>query len=319
MFEHEDSLSRLSTSVPLREKLELIHSVVEGRHSFVERIAVAVHDPETDLLKTFVASCDGIDPLLHYQAKLADCASLARSPTRRRPRVINDLRELGDEREHSRRIADEGYRASYTLPIFMNQRLFGFVFFDARAAGVFTADVLPDFDLFGHLVSLRDRQRGSGDPHAAGGAPHGAGHDPTPRRRDRSARRPHGALLAPDRPRTGRSARLRRRVHRARLHVRAAARHRQDRRRRPGAAQTRPPDRGRGAPDAYPRGQGPPVGGLRCSRTSASTASSTSRCCSTSCSTTTNHPTARAIRAGCAAARSPSRPASSRSPTSSTP
>ncbi len=60
MFEHEDSLSRLSASVPLREKLELIHSVVERRHSFVERISVAVYDPETDLLKTFVASFAGI-------------------------------------------------------------------------------------------------------------------------------------------------------------------------------------------------------------------------------------------------------------------
>ncbi len=68
--------------------------------------------------------------------------------------MINDLRELGDQRVHSRRILDDGFRASYTLPMFMNQRLFGFVFFDSRRPGVFTADVLPDFDLFGHLVSF---------------------------------------------------------------------------------------------------------------------------------------------------------------------
>ncbi len=68
--------------------------------------------------------------------------------------MVNELRELGSEREHSRRIGDHGYRASYTLPVYTSQRLFGFVFFNSRTAGVFTLDVLPDFDLFAHLVAL---------------------------------------------------------------------------------------------------------------------------------------------------------------------
>jgi HD-GYP domain-containing protein (c-di-GMP phosphodiesterase class II) len=154
MFEHDDSLGRLADSAPLAEKLAAVHRVMQHRHAFVERVAVAVHDPETDLLKTFVASSGCTNPLVRYQARLADCASLAAIAERGKPRVANDLASLGDEREHSRRITAEGYRASYTMPIFMNRRLFGFVFFDAREGGVFTPAVLPDFDLFGHLISL---------------------------------------------------------------------------------------------------------------------------------------------------------------------
>ena len=56
MFEHEDSLGRLAESDPLGDKLASVHRFVQRRHEFVDRIAVAVHDPETDLLKTFVAS-----------------------------------------------------------------------------------------------------------------------------------------------------------------------------------------------------------------------------------------------------------------------
>ncbi|MDH3744270.1 MAG: HD domain-containing protein [Acidobacteriota bacterium] len=154
MFEYQDSLARLAEAAPLRDKLESIHSVLRRRHAFVDRIAVAIHDPETDLLKTFLASSTDANPLRHYQAKLADCTSLLEIVERRRPRVVNDLESLGDEREHSRLIAAEGYESSYTLPILMKQRLFGFVFFDSCQAGVFTAKVLPDFDLFGHFISL---------------------------------------------------------------------------------------------------------------------------------------------------------------------
>ena len=154
MLEHDDSLGRLAESAPLRDKLLTVHSALRVRHAFIDRVAVALHDPETDLLKTFVASGDGANPLAHYQAKLADCGSLKEVAERGGPRVINDLRRLGRRREHSRRISEEGYRASYTMPMFMNRRLFGFVFFDSRQPGVFTPEVLPDFDLFGHLISL---------------------------------------------------------------------------------------------------------------------------------------------------------------------
>ncbi len=71
MFDHQDTLDRLSDSAPLRDKLALVHSILERRHPFVERISVAIHDPETDVLKTFVASSVDYNPLEHYEARLA--------------------------------------------------------------------------------------------------------------------------------------------------------------------------------------------------------------------------------------------------------
>ena len=154
MFDHDDTLDSLAENVPLGDKLAAVHRALQHRHPFVERVAVAVYDPASDLLKTFVASSRGGDSLVRYQARLSDCDSLSKIAERGKPRIANDLAALGAERQHSRRIADDGYRASYTMPIFMNRRLFGFVFFDARQAGVFSPAVLPDFDLYGHLISL---------------------------------------------------------------------------------------------------------------------------------------------------------------------
>jgi HD-GYP domain-containing protein (c-di-GMP phosphodiesterase class II) len=154
MFEHHDSLGRLSENASLAEKLASAHRVVRRRHAFVERIAVAVHDPETDLLKAFLTSEDGANPLQRYQASLGDCRSLAETAAAGRARVVNDLTLLDGRQQHTRRLLDAGYRASYTMPMFTNRRLLGFVFFDARDAGAFVPEVLGDFDLFGHLISL---------------------------------------------------------------------------------------------------------------------------------------------------------------------
>ena len=44
---------------------------------FIDRIAVAIYEPETDSLKTLAYSSNEPSPLPHYQAKLRDARSLS--------------------------------------------------------------------------------------------------------------------------------------------------------------------------------------------------------------------------------------------------
>ncbi len=155
MEEHRDILQSLNESGTLSDKLRTIHQRIRERHNFVDRIAVAMYDPKTDLLKTFLHSSGPDDPLSRYQAKLGESRSLQEIRETHRPRVINDMAALGpSDKEHTLRIAAHGYLSSYTLPMFTNDAFFGFIFFDSYPKKAFRPEALGDFDLFGHLISL---------------------------------------------------------------------------------------------------------------------------------------------------------------------
>lgn len=155
MFEHQDVLAALNGKLPLPKKIEYVHGLLKDRFDFIDRISVAIYDPKTDLLKTFLHSSDSENPLTLYSAKLADSSSMQEILTVGRPRVVNDLNIFSKARtEHTRRIASLKYKSSYTMPMFMNGEFFGFLFFNSHQKNVFDETTLHYLDMVGHLVSL---------------------------------------------------------------------------------------------------------------------------------------------------------------------
>lgn len=155
MFDHQDTLQQLDKNVPLGEKLSSIHQAIREQFEFVDRIAIAIYDQKTDLLKTYIHSSGADAPLSRYQSKLADATSLLEIIAQHRPRVVNDLSIFADgTREHTQRIKQQGYASSYTLPMYLNDVFFGFVFFNSNQKDAFRDDVLHYFDVIGHLISL---------------------------------------------------------------------------------------------------------------------------------------------------------------------
>ena len=155
MVNDPDHLSILNQNLPLRDKLLKTHQAMQAHMPFIARIAVALYDPKTTLLKTFLHSSGDSNPLPNYQALLADAPSLQKILEQGKPRVINNMLtfEKG-EHEHTQRIGRQGYAASYTMPIFNNGVFFGFIFFNSSQADVFDEMVLEQLSLFGHLISL---------------------------------------------------------------------------------------------------------------------------------------------------------------------
>ena len=120
-LDYNDSLAPLNQNIPLRDKLVHTHRAVASHLPFVARIAVALYDPETTLLKTYIHSSGEDDPLSHYQAHLKDAPSLRDILKTGKPRVINNMLTFENgQNEHTRRIGRQGYAASYTLPMFSN-------------------------------------------------------------------------------------------------------------------------------------------------------------------------------------------------------
>ena len=154
-FRHEDALAFLNEHGSLRDKIVRAHAALEAQLPFVARIALALYDPDTETLKTWLHSSGEDSPLEAYEAPMEQAPSLREILARGRPRVIDNMLTFeGGEHEHTRRIGRQGYAASYTMPVFSHGAFLGFLFFNSYEKDVFTDSALQVLDLYGHLISL---------------------------------------------------------------------------------------------------------------------------------------------------------------------
>jgi len=155
MTEHHDALEGLNKQTSLRDKIITAHKSVSEIFPFIVRIAIALYDPETKILKTYLHSSGDDNPLDHYQTLLDEAPSLKAILEKGLPRVANNLLTFEDgKHEHTQRIGRQGYAASYTLPMFNNGVFIGFIFFNASEKDVFTEKVLRQIDIYAHMISL---------------------------------------------------------------------------------------------------------------------------------------------------------------------
>jgi HD-GYP domain-containing protein (c-di-GMP phosphodiesterase class II) len=152
---HQDDLAFLNGDSSLKDKLVSAHQRIQESLPFIARIAVALYDPATRMLKTYVHSSGEDDPLSRYQASIDDAPSLHAILEAGHPRVINNMVTFDNgSQEHTRRIGRQGYAASYTLPMFNHGELVGFLFFNSYQQDAFDDDALRQLDLYGHLIAL---------------------------------------------------------------------------------------------------------------------------------------------------------------------
>ena len=155
MFAHRDALQALDGDMPLSRKVEYIHHHLRHYHDFVDRIAIALYEKETDLLKTFIHSSGEDRPLSHYHTRLADAPSLVEVLERGAPRVVNDLAIFAASGHlHAKRINEQGYGASYTWPMYYKGEFFGFIFINSYQTGCFDDHVLSHIDPILRLLAV---------------------------------------------------------------------------------------------------------------------------------------------------------------------
>ncbi|MBJ7259374.1 MAG: HD domain-containing protein [Chthoniobacterales bacterium] len=160
-FQHPDEIgaSELILSgrgaTSLSERIGAVHAHLRRVVPQVDRLACALYDPEMDLLKTFVNSTVGGEPLKTYQYKLADCPSLLALKSEGKSRVIDDISlTLKSKTEHTRWVKGMGYRSSYTVPIYYQGIFEGFLFFDSCTPGAFTPEVVGRLEVYMNLIML---------------------------------------------------------------------------------------------------------------------------------------------------------------------
>jgi HD-GYP domain-containing protein (c-di-GMP phosphodiesterase class II) len=152
---HIDPLQKLGSNASLIEKLRLLHSFLKKQHDFIDRIAVALYDKPSDLLKTFIWSSEDESPLTHYQSKLSNSAPLLEIVKTSHPRVVNNMDIFADgQQKHTRLLNKAHFGSSYTFPMFKTGHFVGFIFFNSFQKDAFQESILNQLDMASHILAL---------------------------------------------------------------------------------------------------------------------------------------------------------------------
>ena len=138
----------------LTRQLRELHALVRATFAFADRVALALYDASTDLLKTFASSDVDAITLVGHQIELARVPSLAALAAQRSDRVVDDIGcAFGSASKHSAWLRARGYRASYTVPLYDGAELAAFLFFDSKTAASFTPAVASWLSRLSRIVS----------------------------------------------------------------------------------------------------------------------------------------------------------------------
>lgn len=141
--------------MPLGERLYQMHDHLLLNLPEVDRIACALYDADTDRLRTFINSTRQGEPLGGYDFKLSDSVSLCALAKSGGFRVLDDIPGcIQADTAHSRWLLEQGYRSSFTVPMYSRGALLGFLFFDSMQSGVFSVQVQRDLVLFCTFIGM---------------------------------------------------------------------------------------------------------------------------------------------------------------------
>jgi hypothetical protein len=69
------------------------------------------------------------------------------------PRVINDLSVFsGGLQHHTKKILEQGYKASYTVPMLYDDAFCGFIFINSYKQDCLSEDVVAELDVYCHVI-----------------------------------------------------------------------------------------------------------------------------------------------------------------------
>lgn len=137
------------------DRLARIHDRLLEAYPEVDRIACALYDPNTDLLKTFINSTRKGEAIHGYQYRLKDSLSLSELASAAECRVIHNIHAtVAPDNPHSVWLLQQGYQSSFTIPLYDNGRFIGFLFFDSSRLGAFDTRKQRDMLLYANLVNM---------------------------------------------------------------------------------------------------------------------------------------------------------------------
>jgi len=148
-------LDIVSASESLQVRLGRLHNSLLEKIPQIDRIGCAIYDPSDDLLRTFINSTRSGVPITAYEYHLANSTSLSKLALSREQRVINDIEStLQAKNRHSAWVLEQGYKSSFTVPMYDEESFIGFLFFDSCQAAAFSPETQRDLVMFSNIINM---------------------------------------------------------------------------------------------------------------------------------------------------------------------
>jgi HD-GYP domain-containing protein (c-di-GMP phosphodiesterase class II) len=140
----------------LSERLKTLGEKMQQQHPDVHRFSVALYDQNTDELKSFFTTSFQDEAIFNYQSKLERLPSLKKIITHYQPRVINDLpKQISDKNiKHNQSLIEQGWKSSYTVPMYFGNEFLGFIFFNSKIQDAFTQSIIHGLDILSQVITL---------------------------------------------------------------------------------------------------------------------------------------------------------------------
>lgn len=139
----------------VNQRLANLHDRVLQTMPAISRIACALYEPSSQLLKTFINSTKEGQAISGYEAKIDSCGELSLLAKNGSCRVIDDIPlQIKSGNQHSDWLLSQPYRSSFTVPMYDNGGFLGFIFFDSAEPGYFDARVQRDLLLYCNLINM---------------------------------------------------------------------------------------------------------------------------------------------------------------------
>jgi HD-GYP domain-containing protein (c-di-GMP phosphodiesterase class II) len=147
--------SAANTASTLNQKLSKLHIRILENFDCLDRIAVAMYDDKQDLLKTFINSTRKGEAIAQYEYRLSDSPSLNRLAKEGMYRVVDDIPgTISPTSKHSEWLLKQGYRSSFTVPLYDNGKFLGIIFFDSSKESAFTTKAQRDLLMYSNLINM---------------------------------------------------------------------------------------------------------------------------------------------------------------------
>mgnify|MGYP006273025917 CR=1 FL=1 len=145
----------------LSERIRTLHAELIERIPVVDHVSCVLYEPQSDMLRTYLSSTRRGTGLHGYEFPLSDSESLSRLAQEGFYRVIDDIpASVSDTSKHSRWLLEQGYRSSFTVPVFDVDRFAGFVFFDSMEPAAFTPERQRDALVYAGRLGMAMQQDG---------------------------------------------------------------------------------------------------------------------------------------------------------------
>ena len=139
----------------LGQRLQALHSRLLETVPAVDRIACALYDEDDDTLRTFINSTRSGKPITGYEYRLADSHALGELARSGEFRVLDNIAQaIQSDTAHSAWLREQGYRSSFTVPLYDTGAFMGFVFFDSMKGHAFIPQVQRDLVLYSNLIGM---------------------------------------------------------------------------------------------------------------------------------------------------------------------